>query len=211
MTVVVECNLEHRFGAARDQGQRPTCLAFALSDLNREYALAPGPLSAEYLYCQALAFSGYSRGSGLTINAGLNSVKQGQPEEAHAPYQLFEPSSPVIIPSIQDGAALFSSVFAVEGFELAAVEAAILGGRPVGLGVALTNSFFMPEDGVVAYEPDALPDSGHAVMAVGMGRNGSVRYFRIRNSWGVAWGDAGHAWVPVEYLLAHALCIFGKA
>ena len=32
MTVDVECDLRFRFGPARDQGSRPTCLAFAASD-----------------------------------------------------------------------------------------------------------------------------------------------------------------------------------
>ncbi|WP_432710899.1 hypothetical protein [Pseudomonas syringae] len=34
-------------------------------------------------------------------------------------------------------------------------------------------------------------------------------WFLIRNSWGEAWGNNGHAWIPAKYIAAYATCAFG--
>lgn len=41
----------------------------------------------------------------------------------------------------------------------------------------------------------------HAVVAVGFYLiGGELKYVRIRNSWGVKWGDNGHFWMPMSYI-----------
>ena len=45
---------------------------------------------------------------------------------------------------------------------------------------------------------DDQPVGGHAVMAVGYNR--SQRQFKVRNSWGKDWGQAGYFWMPYDYL-----------
>jgi C1A family cysteine protease len=52
---------------------------------------------------------------------------------------------------------------------------------------------------------------GHAVVVVGYddakkiqntgGGPKTTGAFRIRNSWGKSWGDAGYGWLPYEYVL----------
>jgi C1A family cysteine protease len=44
---------------------------------------------------------------------------------------------------------------------------------------------------------------GHAVLAVGYD-NASQR-FRVRNSWGTGWGQAGYFTMPYQYLLSSGL------
>ena len=54
MSISIGRDLRSRFGAIRDQGSRPTCLAFAVSDA---HAVARGPfdpLSVEQLYYHAV-------------------------------------------------------------------------------------------------------------------------------------------------------------
>jgi C1A family cysteine protease len=47
----------------------------------------------------------------------------------------------------------------------------------------------------------------HAVAVVGTATiNGDVA-FLARNSWGVSWGDEGHAWLPLTYVDARAVHI----
>ena len=50
-------DLSATLGAARHQGQRLTCLAFAVSDVNRRMASAPDELSAEFIYQYAGAIT----------------------------------------------------------------------------------------------------------------------------------------------------------
>lgn len=52
--IIVRRDLRGRFGAARDQGGRETCLAFALSDTHAAARGLPwSPLSCEYLFYHA--------------------------------------------------------------------------------------------------------------------------------------------------------------
>src|SRR5258708_38222177 len=46
-------DLRSMFGPVRDQGQRPTCLAFAASDLHAAVRGAWAPLSCEYIFYHA--------------------------------------------------------------------------------------------------------------------------------------------------------------
>jgi C1A family cysteine protease len=39
---------------------------------------------------------------------------------------------------------------------------------------------------------------GHAVMAIGY--DDSKQMFKIRNSWGTRWGQAGHFWMPYDFI-----------
>jgi len=78
------------------------------------------------------------------------------------------------------------------------------------LGLRLTESFYMPVDGLVTFEAAALvPAVLHAVAVVGLGWKGEEAHFLIRNSWGRGWGRNGIAWVSAMYVREHALCAFG--
>jgi len=52
--------------------------------------------------------------------------------------------------------------------------------------------------------PSGRPIGGHEILIVGyddsMTWNGLKGFARIRNSWGVFWGDKGDAWVPYRYI-----------
>jgi len=39
---------------------------------------------------------------------------------------------------------------------------------------------------------------GHSMCVVGMSEQRQA--FLVRNSWGTFWGDAGHCWIPYDYL-----------
>ena len=51
--IAVECDLGSLFGDVRDQGDRPTCLAFAASDAHAALRAGWEPLSCEYAFYQA--------------------------------------------------------------------------------------------------------------------------------------------------------------
>ena len=73
---------------------------------------------------------------------------------------------------------------------------------PVVLGLVITDAFYRPDAaGLVVERTPDIERGGHAVLAVGYGRNpiGQTAIL-IRNSWGAAWGQGGHAWLSRDYL-----------
>lgn len=214
MTMVIQpiVDLSATLGPARDQGQRSTCMAFAMSDLNRDRADAPDVLSAEFLYQAAGALiPGWQPGLGLLTSAAIQAVSSpGQPFETAFPYQAGEPTG-VGTPAAPAGACLFSSQVRVRHTAMQSVIDGLAQGAPVGLVTRVTPGLFNPIGGVVAHEMLAIPDAYHAILAVGWGTEptSGSRYLLIRNSWGSAWALAGHAWLPEPFINLHVLEAFG--
>ena len=85
--IVVSVDLRPLFGPARNQGPRPTCLAFAASDAHA--ALRPGwvPLSCEYAFYQAQRRAARPPSAGALLSSMLDALREdGQPEEIGWPY-----------------------------------------------------------------------------------------------------------------------------
>jgi hypothetical protein len=86
-SVIIRTDLRHLFGPIRDQGQRPTCLAFAVSDVHA--ALRGGwlPLSCEYAFFHAQRRAQRQPTEGALLPAMLGAIRDdGQPVEAGWPY-----------------------------------------------------------------------------------------------------------------------------
>jgi hypothetical protein len=75
-------------------------------------------------------------------------------------------------------------------------------GRPVVLVVKVSGPFFVAPMGRIAVpQPGEVINDHHAVLAVGIDTQViSTGCFIVRNSWGIAWGDAGYGYLPFEYL-----------
>lgn len=199
-------------GAARHQGQRLTCLAFAVSDVNRRLAPAPDLLSAEFLYQQAGATTpGWTAGGPLYLAPTLKVAdKPGQPLEADYPYRPTSGTT-VAAPVQPDGAQMYRSGLREIKRTSDVVIAELQNGHVVGLIIESTATLMAPTNGIVAFSPMILPGRAHAVVAVGLGTTAAgQQYVRIRNSWGANWGDQGHAWLPIEYVDLHTLQAFGR-
>jgi hypothetical protein len=209
--IVPTIDLRSKHGAIRDQGRRPTCLAFALSELNRFHAGAAADLSPEYLYVEtARQMAGWKPGEGLNIDCGLQAVgAPGQPDEASCPYQPDEPPFPLLAASSYH--AMHRSRLKRLGNDLQIVTTTITAGSPVGLVVQLTQEFFDPQDGAVEFSNAVIPWQSHAVVAVGLGTDAASgeTHVLIRNSWGPTWGTDGHAWLPGRYVDKHTVCVMG--
>jgi C1A family cysteine protease len=77
-------------------------------------------------------------------------------------------------------------------------------GTPFTVGFTVYESFnSVGDDGMMPY-PSGSVLGGHAVLVCGYekreGVNGLDLYFRVRNSWGDSWGEAGYFWMPFDYL-----------
>lgn len=206
MTIQSQIILPRMHWPARDQGARPTCIAFTLSELNLVAATHATDLSPEYLYQLAAHHTRtWEPHYGVPLNAAVTAANKGQPVESDFPYQDNEPPKP--IPYLPTALNLHGARIVISPPNNSRIIGAIQHNKPVGLCINLTRSFYHPVNGVVADEPMPLKDVLHAVTVVGMGNKDREQYFLIRNSWGVDWGIDGHAWLSAGYVQSHTLWI----
>lgn len=200
--ITTQIDFSASLGVARDQGQRPTCLVFAGSDLNAA-AKGVAHLSAEFLCYYAAKLAGDWRpGRGFQMDHVLGAVcAPGQPLETLYPYQQDSHDTPLTEPTGEFE--LYASPSARrQDMTAAEVVKHLTGGKPVGLVVQVCQALMAPKDGVIDFDPFVLPDQYHAVVGVGVGicPHTSEGHVLLRNSWGTSWGLAGHAWMPTALL-----------
>ncbi|SDY97517.1 Papain family cysteine protease [Variovorax sp. YR266] len=218
MTISASIDLSHHWGPALDQGMRPTCLAFALSQINAHANQVSALLSAEYLYRSvARQTLGWKAGDGLRLAPALLAVScPGQPTADLCPYLVAEPAeTPPMLPGLTpsdtgEAPPLYSSAMLACVVDATAVVTHLQAGHPIGLVLKLTETFYTPVKGTIAFSQKVLQGLRHAVVAVGTGVHAgtSEPHIKIRNSWGESWGDAGSAWLPFTYVDAHAVTAF---
>jgi len=209
VAIVVHRDLASAFGPSRDQGARPTCLAFAASDCHAAIRGAWNPLSCEWIYHRAQARSGRSHADGATLGSMLDALRlDGQPIEAAWPYQqvVIEPwAPPAGSPNV------FRTAGATAAADVDSIVALLDSGRPAVMLMNLSRSFFRPDpDGVVRAAADERPDPAvrHAVVATAHGVVDGHEAVRVRNSWGMGWGADGSAWLGREYLAERLFAAF---
>lgn len=207
MTIQNELILNQANWAARDQGLRPTCIAFALSELNLSSTNNVQVLSAEYLYQgAALCTPAWMPNVGVPLGSALAAANNGQPADSDYPYQQVEPTCP--IPTLPSTLKLHGNKIQLPAVaDTTKIIKALRKSCPVGLCLKLTNSFYAPVNGIVADEHLSLKDVLHAVAIVGLGWINTSPYFLIRNSWGADWGHAGNAWISGDYITMHSICV----
>ncbi len=200
--VKIIVDLRSKFGVARDQNPRPTCLAFAASDTHA--ALRPGwtPLSAEWAYYHAVKRDGGQPEDGSTLASMLAVIRSdGQPIEPEWPYiqsntidvaRWFPPIKPTALYFRDHEVCKVGFQHLVDQLDL---------GVPVLTTMTLSNAFFLPDsDGVVDRSEAVDPKLRHAVVATGHGERAGKRLILMRNSWGEGWGLKGYAWLAEDYL-----------
>lgn len=197
-------NLNSLFGPARDQGQRPTCLAFAASDAHAALINGWSPLSCEYAFYQAQKLSGRTPNSGALLSTMLEVIKTvGQPEEASWPYLPATPSETEVWHPPSSITEKFYRNSRHSSIKIDSVITELDQGRPVIILLMLSRSFYNPsERAIIDALPTELPDHQrrHAVIAFGHGRFDGERIVLIRNSWGTSWGQLGNGWLTERFL-----------
>lgn len=206
--IIQDIILQEADWPTRDQGQRPTCLAFVISDLNRHQEV--NELSPEYAYrAAAIKSPGWTPGSGLSVLTALSANTAGLPIDSECPYQPEEPNLP--IPPLPTGLILHGTPLRVISRDIDTIICSLQEKKMLGIGIRLTPNFYQPNDGIIQYSEPTLPGMWHGVLAVGLGHDDSTaeRYILIRNSWGSNWGYDGRAWLPEQYIKKHIVCAFG--
>ena len=204
--IAVSVDLRALFGPARNQGSRPTCLAFAASDAHAGLRTGWAPLSCEYAFYQAQRRAGRAPSAGALLSSMLEALREdGQPEERGWPYLSATPADAASwTPPAQLGA-LFGRNGAKSVHSLDRVIGDLDQGWPVIILLMLSRAFYAGNPrGVVDPAADEVPEPQrrHAVIAVGHGTVDGQRAILVRNSWGPTWGDAGHGWLTERFLNA---------
>lgn len=205
-------DLRGAFGPIRDQGARPTCLAFAASDAHTVARADLIPLSSEYIYHCSQKRSGAGYDEGAYLPDMLDALREdGQPIESDWPYLPAVPAdkSKYIPPTVLGK--IFGRNAEQSQVRLDKIYDALDNSHAVIALISLTESFFNPpNDSIIEhYDRDAVfPTPRHAVIVVGYGDSSMGRVFLVRNSWGPTWAQSGYAWLTENYLSRH---MFGLA
>lgn len=203
--VATHCDLRVAFGAARNQGGRPTCLAFALSDAHGAARGTMEAMSAEHLYYHAVQRTpGGHPSDGVALPVACDALKfDGQSLETGWPYLTTLPRDLTHWKPPPGATPLFRRGTQPLTPKVADVIARLDTGRPVVLILLLGERFYNPIDGLISVGPNDADTDYHAVIAVGHGSASTGdACILVRNSWGPDWALEGHGWIAVPYLEA---------
>ena len=201
--VDAKVDLRSQFGPVRDQGARPTCLAFAASDAHAALRAGWEPLSCEYAFYHAQQRAARPPTKGALLRSMLQSLSlDGQPPEDKWPYLPATPTPDSWNPPA-DAAPLYARNGAPGKHGVCEIVSLLDSGLPVIILMNLSASFFNPkEGGLIDDKPGETPEPAqrHAVVAVGYGSADKNQVILVRNSWGSSWGASGYGWLTEQYL-----------
>jgi hypothetical protein len=189
----------------RDQRQRGTCLAFAVTaahELSRSRPAIPDDLSEEALYWGCKRVEGNWRSGTTFTSAAVAINRYGQPLEATWPYEPTRPDGVAYKPPSPPGKDWFTSELRHVNADPGDLRTVLDGGDPIALGLTVFDTFFVPDtDGRIREPAAGSPARGrHAVLAVGH----QATEILIRNSWGTTWALGGYAWISDGYVQSYA-------
>lgn len=204
MSVVPLRDLRPAFGEARDQGSRPTCCAFACSDLHAAARSPWSALSCEYAYYHGVQRQGTGNNGGVSLQSMLDVLQyDGQPHEAAWLYSLKPTVDLANWHPPSDVGEIFRAECAdAEPCDISEVCTSIDAGKPVVLIQTISSAFYSTPDadGVIDSSEAIDRTRVHAVVAVAHGLRDGQKLVLVRNSWGRYWGINGYAWLSERYL-----------
>jgi len=175
----------------KDQGQCGSCWSFSTTgSLEGAWQLASGQLTAmseqQFVDCDHNGDQGCN--GGLMDNAFEWAQNQAICSEASYPYKAVggtcKTSCTTVIP--KGGVTGHTDVAQSESAMMSA-----LNSQPVSIAVqANLPTFQLYRSGIMSGICGAMLD--HGILAVGYGEQNGQKYWKVKNSWGTSWGQAGY-------------------
>jgi C1A family cysteine protease len=214
-----------------DQGQRPTCVAFATTYANQYYSYAKKltghgvssmqPLSQQYVYAVAKSLDSNEE-CGTTLTAAVQVLtRQGQCELHRMHYVPAAACSDNGVPihmAVMAAASYKAPCIRVRPNDINCFKAAILSNGFVVCGLPVFPSWAASADfnlrGIMSLPfEEEESTGGHALTIVGFEQQEQFAgggYFIAKNSWGPAWAplnvhEAGYALIPYELIAQQCL------
>lgn len=202
MEIRIIVDLRERFGKIRDQGQRPTCMAFAASDTHSFARGSKEPLSVEYAFYHAVQRMAHpDRMQAVPFYLISQAISNdGQPLESGWPYlsnlsatdEWHPPSNPGEIFKRNSTGAIAN---------LANIYTDLDSRKPVILVIKISRSFFnVSSNTILMANNTETALNTHTVIVVGYGEYNGQKCLLIRNCWGERWGNNGYIWIHEDYL-----------
>lgn len=185
----------------RNQGNRDTCVGFAVSAAHEWMASADGSLSPE-----DAMWAGHSQGGRAGVEAtSIHRALSGLAVHRHAreeawPYGTppWPASRPVTAadPAQQRDLPLWRELIPPD---YSAVAGALDAELAVLLSLRVVYEAWHREGGQIDADSSEVWREGHAVLAVGVVDGDPTEPIIIKNSWGLNWGDAGYGFLTKRY------------
>lgn len=196
-----------------NQGYEWTCVPFATTYAARSieqyyrtnasgFDLATNIFSPEYVYNQTKIASDCGSGTAITLTLDLMKNKGVLPWSA-MPYSDVNGCS-LLPTSAQDQTAAAYKIGAyskIINTDKNAIKLMIAAKHPVIASLTVDNNFQNAGPGYI-WKTAGIGNIGHALIICGY--DDAKNAYKVMNSWGTTWGDAGYSWIDYDFFPTRA-------
>ena len=208
-------DLTKYFSKVKDQGQLGSCTAFPVAAVY-EFAAKQNAKNVEiselFIYYNTRVLRGnIDEDSGATLLETINAVKdKGACYTENHPYTIDSFSKRPNETAFTVGQHQIVEKACRVHISEKDFKHAISCGHPVIIGLKLFKSFYPKnKSAIVPYpsknEAEYEDHGNHALLVVGF--NDDEKLFKVRNSWGTAFGENGYCYIPYDYVTNSDFCL----
>lgn len=186
-------DISHRLLKVRDQGNEPTCVAFAAAGMKESFEAEKCWLSPRFLFDRI-----GMQGEGAYPRDALKTLqKTGVCPELCQPYipnQNTNPCPEALKQAIPNKIKGYARLRKIEDMKRSLFE-----NGPFLISFRIKESWFRYSGGIISFSGTYV--GGHAVVACGY--NDWTKVLKIRNSWGEDWGELGYGYITYKNVMRY--------